>query len=441
MYLTLLKNSLIMETLEIKKVKNYFKKDWWKNFEDDTNNFTTHSVQKNVFNNEQLAKLRNLAVETIKIVTQNSQRLNDTASRVWVNGKYNEDVDVFFKENPITKDQDIETWVAQTFKEEKFGMFMNYVTSHNEELQKEIYNYIKPYINNYGIPLDGVSATIILGNYGWTPLGIHNDKRGEYIVHFHLGPGDKDMYIWEEEKAKKKGFVHRKKVEDVEGYMADYDEKYSFSAGDVFSMPGRCVHIGNTEGFSIGLVVELNGYTAEGLSKRLSYDLKNELLSQNYKGDKAIILPPYTPEDHNGYRNFLMEHILYNNINTNLDLKDSLRNIWKAHKSSLFSNSSFRRPPFLDQKKLSSTFKEEKSKNRIKVKEGYNIVFYEEGKNMNIYIRGRKVSLRKDEELLTFLELLNTKKVIDISSLKEFKKEKINKFVEILYKHSGIELY
>ena len=34
------------------------------------------------------------------------------------------------------------------------------------------------------------------------PLGIHQDHRGENVIHFHLGPGDKQMYIWDEDAYK-----------------------------------------------------------------------------------------------------------------------------------------------------------------------------------------------------------------------------------------------
>ncbi|MFL1897062.1 hypothetical protein ACJRPK_15265 [Aquimarina sp. 2-A2] len=414
-----------------------FKNDWWTSFVSETNHFKGHTVKKDVFDLYQIAELKELVADTIRIITKDSLRIDNTGARIWLDGKYDENANKFFQDHPIEDNQSVENWAEQTFQDgKKFGMFINFVTRHNENLANKVNELIDPYLSQFGIPLEGISATLILGNYGWTPLGIHNDKRGEYIVHLHLGPGEKDMYIWEEENAKKKGFIHRRKVENKDDYMNDYDAKYTFGTGDIFSMPGRCVHIGNTKDFSIGLVLEFNGYTSKSFSKKMWFDIGKTLMDKNFEGDKALVLPAYEEDDHEKYINYLMEHLKYTTTDTKADIQKHLVKCFTDYKLGLLSNGGYVRAPYIDKVQVKKDYLVQKDKPVIKLVESYNLQYYKNKNKLVVFVRKNRFSVDYRHEYVDLLEKLNNKELVTVGD--EYKTVEFSKFIELLFVNKGI---
>jgi len=275
------------------KVSNKFTDAWWNNFADQTENFSKHFNFKKAFNEEEVDHINQLVEDVIKKVASDKKRRSYL--RIWKDGKYDENK--FFDENPIQADESILEWKNRIFDNEKFGLFLNHANNHSEQLSELITKFLQPYFEKKGLPIGGFSTTIILGDYGWTPLGIHRDKIGEYIVHFHLGPGAKDIYIWNSDKSEKHGYVNLKRTENFDDFINDYSYKSSFEKGDIFSMLGKNVHIGNTTEFSIGLVIEFNGLTEKELLEKMWFKLGDELLDKNFTGNKAKILPEYNDDN------------------------------------------------------------------------------------------------------------------------------------------------
>ena len=74
---------------------------------------------------------------------------------------------------------------------------MNNNEAFSEQLASRVLKMMSSLFEIAGLPPLGNEITVFIGNYGWTPLGIHKDHTGENVLHFHLGPGRKQMYIWE----------------------------------------------------------------------------------------------------------------------------------------------------------------------------------------------------------------------------------------------------
>lgn len=432
-----------MNTQTSNKKVSKFTNSWWNDFETQTENFSKHSLFKNAFNSEEVTYINKLVEDVIKKVTSDEKR--QSYLRIWKNGKYNKSKSKFFKKNPIGKNESILEWKKRLFNDDKFGLFLNNANSHSEELSALLHDYLKPYFDEYGMPTNGFSTTIILGDYGWTPLGIHRDNIGEHIIHFHLGPGEKDIYIWDKEKSDKYGYVDFKRTENFDDFINDYSHKTSFKTGDIFSMLGKNVHIGNTHEFSIGLVVEFNGLTEKEFLRKMWFNLGNDLFHKNFKGDKAKILPAYTESSHSDYLNFLYKGIKHFNIDTGHIIKDALKNKCLDHKYTLLSNNGFLLSPYVDNIKIKKKYKKIGMKSSIKLMDTYKILYYTNDNEINLFIRGVKFKTQNNPEVISFVDKLNTGGVLIIEEIKNnffdnWDKSAVFKLLYVFYKLKGLKI-
>lgn len=420
-----------------------FDQTWWKEFEIETENFSKHNLFKSVFSEEEVSHLNYLVEDIIKKVVSDKKR--QSYLRIWKNGTYDNLKTKFFNENPINDNESILEWKTRTFGDDKFGLFLNNANSHSEALSDLLLNYLHPYFECYGLPMNGFSTTIILGDYGWTPLGIHRDNLGEHIIHFHLGPGSKDIYIWNDDKSKKHGYVDFQKTENFEDFINDYSYKSSFEQGDVFSMLGKNVHIGNTHEFSVGLVIEFNGFTEKEFLKKIWFKLGEDLFYKNFKGDKAKILPSYTEKNHTDYLNFFNKEIRHHNIKTSQSLKNALKQKFLDHKYTLLSNNGFLSPPYVDLKNTKERYRKMNLNASIKKNDPYDILFYKKNNEINLFIRGVKFKTQNTSRIIPFIHKLNEGHSISMQEIKahfftDWNDSAIFKLLYILYKRKGIKI-
>lgn len=64
---------------------------------------------------------------------------------------------------------------------------MNNNEAFSEQLASRVLKMMSSLLKIAGLPPLGNEITVFIGNYGWTPLGIHKDHTGENVLHFHLG--------------------------------------------------------------------------------------------------------------------------------------------------------------------------------------------------------------------------------------------------------------
>jgi len=111
---------------------------------------------------------------------------------------------------------------------------------------------ISPLLKKAGLPLGGLSFLFFMGNYGFTPFGIHKEAKGEEGFLFHLGPADKKFYTWDIEEYNK--IEHNAKVFHEVDEMLPVAKCYELNRKSVMFIPHHLYHIGNTEDFSLILL-------------------------------------------------------------------------------------------------------------------------------------------------------------------------------------------
>lgn len=268
------------------------------------------------------------SINDLRTILQNRAKLNDTQMplyspyfRVFVDPENNDTADPAVvkgslrnlekekmrQDPPNDNDATIEDYAKRIFgsnketgKLNKCGIIINTATKFHSGLAEKlkiVYEQLKLNMNVQEDEFLELDATIFMGNYGYTPLGIHQDRGfADGIIHFQCTPesgsGAKVMHLWGEKEYKdltdigdyrffgqrlneEKGIKYesmrnflnvslensKKENEDTNGKWKDLKYKYrgfEISPKNVFLLPGKTdtpYHVGETHNFSIGFTI------------------------------------------------------------------------------------------------------------------------------------------------------------------------------------------
>jgi len=216
-----------------------------------------------------------------------------------------------------TKEESIEDWCLSIFGNKKFGFVFNALESYDNILVERMCNIVHPLIKKVGIPLGGLSFLFFMGNYGFTPFGIHKEAKGEEGFLFHMGPNPKMFYTWDIEKYNH--IEHNTQVFHNVEEMLPLAKNYELSPKSVMFIPNHLYHIANTEEFSFSVVMDYINPSHGALETMIAKEIANNeyissknpsYLSPFSLGDELevdMLLPKHSWEEQ--YQNFLPRHI------------------------------------------------------------------------------------------------------------------------------------
>ena len=307
------------------------KHKWTQTLLDKSENLTKAVVIPNSFADGNFSEqlIKNLI---FNIIAQNEI---GSAMRVYVDGGDNPEYKQRLCAKKIEKNQTLFDWLISVFGDKSFGVIVNKAESYSAELLESIANIFVPVIDKIGFPLGGMEIGIFMGNYGYTPFGIHKDKDEEVILHMHMGPNIKEMFLWDPETfeniARSNDFYF-----NFEKVMP-YGEKYTIPKNAVFVLPAKNYHIGYTPNFSIGIAVALLGMTKRKLfssvlasiDEDINFDINDDSLDFSSMQAKDI-----------EYGNTIKNNITKNSL-ANLSLNKLLKIYANDYRFSLLSNCGF----------------------------------------------------------------------------------------------------
>lgn len=417
-----------------------FSNDWWDIFLNKNKNFSETMVLEDAINYSECNFLKE---ECKKVIQQICNKgTNNYGFRIYLENKEQDNnflVD-FFKKGPQSEET-IEEWTKRIFKDQKFGIILNKGEKFSNDLTKKISSMIEPLLKKAGIPLTGLDLTIFVGNYGWTPLGIHQDHTGENVIHFHLGPGPKDMYIWNPEEYKKHPDF-KENNQNVEP-MLKYAQKFPFKTGDIFYMPWDKYHIGFSDELSIGITLWFNNPTKERFTRRIV-----ESFSLQYFAEGKNVLEP---------EKNLIKSETFSNITSmlnidekiqNLNMIDFLEHLHDDYKISIESNRGWASLPLSLFDEIGFVADEEyqilENKN-ITTPYPFKHYHRRDDENLIVFTRGTKLELSYHKELVQLIESLNTNEILEVNKLlyeicKEIPLEAGMYFLALIYDKRGIEI-
>ena len=416
-----------------------FSREWWLNFIEKNLSFSETQVYKDVCS-EALTQTLNEGVR--EMLKSRINRLDITNGfRLYIEGKELSDSEIrnMIKGNKLSDNESIEAYCKRVFGD-NFGIITNYGEKHSEILAEQILKTIQPLFDIVGIPPWGLELTTFIGNYGWTPLGIHTDNRGENVLHYHLGPGEKAMYVWDEEVYKEvgKGISNNKNIEP----LLPHAKKYQFGRGDLYYMPWNKHHIGYSGDFSIGVTLWFNNPTRYDFSKLMIETIQNLFI----KNDQSIIESQLDYlSNENTFSDFI-NTLSIDKETLKAPLEDFLKHTYNEYKKCLMSNGGWQNIPLNYHKTIDST------KNYFPNLENKTIcgsnIYKIRTENINgrlfIYVRGSRLSFKYFPELVEIIEIINSGDPIEIRDIidryENFPKEVILYFLKVLVNNKGVKI-
>ncbi|WP_271782543.1 hypothetical protein [Aquimarina algiphila] len=409
-----------MESIKtLKKETLSFSSKWWDDFLTVSKNMSKPSIFKDCLTKEETFFMRKCILE----IFQDLAELRTTRHGYRVYNDKAEEFDAqkmgYLYDNPPKNNETLEEWWYRIFGEQNIGILVYQGERFNLKLSKLIAEKIEPLLIKTGIPVEGISFTLFIGNYESTPLGIHIDDPGKNVMHFHLGPGSKTIYTWEDAKTyKEMAGENSQNNKDYKKYLP-YATKSTFSEGDFFTMPEDTFHIGTQEGLSIGIACWRNNR-----SKHLFADELLNILVRNYlkggtdfldRDPKLNLSPDTNPLKDASFISETLDLYEFPKEYEHLTFKEILKNIYRDLRYIIHSNAGFRTSPFPKSDEDSIL-----DKNDVLVQETPFKILYRESNDKEklfVYARGHKLSLNNFDCICSMIDQINIGKKIEIPQL------------------------
>lgn len=411
-----------------------FSDQWWRSFLEQTENLSKPLVVNKCFTSQQRDFFETSVMQILRELGR--LRTNKYGFRVFLEGVLltPEQMLRFYDDAPMEREQ-LSDWVARIFCGKKFGIIINGGEKFVEPLSQEIAIMLAPLFRITGFPREGINYSIFIGNYDKTPIGIHQDKRGESVMHFHLGPAEKTMYLWGEDKYNE--LAKTIPPSDVNSYKAHATE-YSFGPGDIFFMPEGIYHIGAQNGLSIGLTVWRYNHSNSHLLKDMHRRIGEQMLRPSeieFEDDLNRL------DSTEGLDNAIRSHGLTERFGA-LNYEDLIRDTYQCFRYALHSNAGYRQPPLINHSR--ANIGEDSLVQRV---EPYNLLVRRGMSNnkMHVYARGYSIELNDMDCIENLINKINTLpkvKMIDLLGLlpKDWREEIGIFFVAELHKYRAVQI-
>ncbi|THU40950.1 hypothetical protein FAM09_02205 [Niastella caeni] len=391
---------------------------WWDLFLEKTNHFTNTTVIKDAMSGTECNEIKEMVGKVIREVCR--AKTDQYGFRVYVDGVRvsGEELENTIFPQPPQLNEEVESWGERLFPGKKIGMIINSGEKFCNELAQRLSIYAAPLLEKVGIPLNGLHSTIFVGNYGLTPLGIHQDHRGANVIHFHVGPGGKIMYTWKEQQFNELLAGRNKKDVPVEELLP-HANKFPFGKGDIYFMPWDQFHIGHSDEFSIGVTLWFDNHVRTHVLNNLLESFRIQYLDME---DTTVTVPEKTLNDLKGYAD--IDAVL--KIDEHLSTKtfpEFLNVVYEEYMFSLFSNQGWSTLPlslseehnFDENDYAFLADKEIRAVHPFKIL--YKII--SEVQKVQLYARGSKIELNFHQEIVDLVNKLNEGSTYKVSLLTE----------------------
>lgn len=199
--------------------------------------------------------------------------------KVYINHELQNGIAEEMAANRPKDEETIEQWCMKLFGDQKFGVVFNSLESFSNEFTERMCHIVAPLLQKAGMPLGGLSFLFFMGNYGFTPFGIHKEAKGEEGFLFHLGPNSKDFYTWDIEEYNK--IEHNTQVFHEVDTMLPTSTKYPLKAKSAMFIPHHVYHIAKTDEFSLSVVMDYINPSRNYLEKTIATQIASKELQKN----------------------------------------------------------------------------------------------------------------------------------------------------------------
>jgi hypothetical protein len=315
------------------------------------------------------------------------------------------------------KSTSLSNHISNTLGFKEFCITFNGLTKWSEHFTGELQKiFVQEIFSEIGIPYGGCDFYSFIGNYGFTPFGVHDDDDHSLLI--HLGPEKKNVYVWPREKYLA-ATGHLLTTIDFQDLLSS-GYKYELAPGDFIFIPKGDFHVFETCQYSATI-----GFTIFPLNT--SDDLNQVIAGLMANEDKNIFF--CTTEDY-----FTRSSAESSPI--------SLTDLVCSRRMALKSNGFITTLP--QQKTFDTSTLQKTSHIRYYVPTYHPICLCYLGGRSMLFVRGRVVKLGMDKGLELFVNFLNKTDTFTYDELVNFMSEKWSEEAVLamsncIYKLGGIE--
>ncbi|MAN27538.1 MULTISPECIES: RNA methylase [Mesonia] len=370
----------------------------WKSLIKDSNTLSKPAQAKQLLSTKDVIEIKLLLIKVLRdFFTKENLHIG---MKTYINNELRNDFIEKMAANPPNLEHSLEDWSQQIFDDQKFGMILIGLEEYSNSFSEKAATIVRPLLENAGLPLDGLSFLFFMGNYGFTPFGIHKESTGEDGILFHLGPEMKEFYTWDDPKYN--SIEHNAKVFHNISEMLPEAKAYQLEPGDAMVIPHSVYHIGNTPKFSLSLVLDYVNPPKDRFENALLKKTAEEALVNQVEYEKPIKLD--SPQS------ILNEVIDLNSIQKKMEITLARKIL------GLKSNGGIRRIS----NKISARIPQ-KENFSIKGKEIFPIYLdAKDSKQTMIFARGHRIVLKKHPLLPQLIDQLNDGEYVTLASIKQF---------------------
>lgn len=398
-------------------------------FLDDSNNLEESATLRNAFSDIDLclADITDLFRNIVK------QKDPYNTLKIYVDRAIRHDFEAEVLDKEFRSEETLQAWCERVFKSKNYCLESNHGDHYSEILSRKIARAVSPLFERTKLPLGGVAISIFAGDYGFTPFGVHYDHDLSSVFHFHLGPNNKKIHLWDRE-------TFLKETGSIKPY---FDAKKILSSGhsdiieknDFYNLPGNYHHVGETLGYSVGIAVALVRFNQQAFfSNVLSY-LNNSIL----RGKGTDILDHRT---HNlttcGEEQFYVQFLEHLTCDLTAPFGEVLKQAYRDYRHSILSNAGLvtaSKPRNID----SSTFE----KCQFIPITPFKISYYNEHGKLIYFVRRNKFVCSYHPDITKFFDKLNDGNTFLLnqvySELKSLRKDQIINLLKGIVSYNGMD--
>ncbi|MGE3800343.1 MAG: hypothetical protein AB7H80_04920 [Candidatus Kapaibacterium sp.] len=359
----------------------------WQELLQRSNGMTTPAVISGAFCPEEIETFTQLYSDVFREFIRRSA--GHLGLKVFAGSEPNREYHNRVMEDPPAEGESLSDWTTRLFGEERFGIVLNNIEKYSHEFAATIASQTNLLLELTGTPLGGIAFLLFIGNYGFTPFGVHKDNPGEEGFLFHMGPGEKRLYTWETERFLELsgGEATHKHPEEI---LSEAEHTFILAPGDIAFLPSSTYHVADTPDFSISMVMDFVNPPA----KRVRGAIAAHIVEKNEGLGYADPVPPLSPTE-DGYASVLEL----------LDMESEITTGFEDYLLRLQSNCGFYTPAE-GKSEGSSVMPGEGEK--LKIADPFPIFYRRrDEENVTIYCRGNAISIPLHPRLTEWLDRLN----------------------------------
>lgn len=399
-----------------------FTEPWWDTLFESTNYLTEATVIKNSVPQDFFQKK-----DLHYVLQQVPQKLSflKPGLRIYVDGKQAIKETTNFFRNPLKKDETLEDFTHRIFEGQSYGIIINQMTKFHPDLGKKLAPLYQGITEKLGVDWIDLSATAFIGDYGYTPFGVHYDGPGVSVMHFHLGPGKKVMTLWDQETFEEKtgSRLHYAYPEKI----LPHGTNYEIETNDTFYLCEGPFHIGNTVEHSMAVTVIIKPITVQDWVSTALTEMNSD---------------SFNPEVLEGYESNLEEVFNQGVLHAKpeeLPFGQLVRAAMEDYQLSFKSNCGFTPPRWSDEKTY-----ENLATQRVQSVKPFQMYYKALKDNqVRLYFRRNKQNLPEANIVTPIIEQLNAGEVLEVGKILEqhsTSKEYLSELFTSLLNHQAIEL-